>query len=806
MVTLELKTSGRQYQRQFVAAIRGNLIRALTELITNSDDSYRRLGETGRKELGLIQVFYDRNHRHVAVVDWAEGMDAGDMQAMYPSYGGATSGLYDDLNVRGYFGKGLKDVMFSMLKGLVQSIKNDQLFIARFYWEEDRPVIEISDTPRKVTKAIRHKLGIPHGNGTRISFEIPKDISLPRHASLLKHLSNFYMLRLINSSADRKVVLHTHQGKSKTYENVIQYRFPAGERVLKDSFTVEYGQPYRVDLELYRAETPLTQSGEGREGGILIYDPAVAVFDLTLFGYDREELASRLFGTLALHDFAKLLKANEKVLTDTRDGLDRHHPFTQALAEQVEARLRPLIEWERHQQLHHTPDHITHSQRNRLGHSLDQINSLLGDLSGLRLAAGEINLPGLEMPPDGGLEFSPSRLTLTSGRKTAVRLRVDTSLIPPGSRVELRVAAGHISYEPKSFEVLSQPGQLVMTQRVILYSSRAGEQATLEACHRNLCGKLPVKVVAGGLLLPDDEMTFAPDVMHLADNARRYAKLYLREHLTQAGEEISLKVDNPQVELGVKSIRLNPADFHDGLAEIRVPVKGTGIGEKAKVTATLNSHSASLAVEVVSRMERRERGSRIVTGYRFDRTTPSRVRASYDEETGLIWIYLRNPIVERYFSDLPLNVALETPHCQILLAEIIMEQIAWVARRKMIETGAAMYLGENHTEEDLAAVQRFMAEYGNRIHSWIADDRRIERVVESVTHDIQVHEGVLDGEEPGKESGRAASRNGHSREHDSPGFRTNTRSFPGEDVRQVWLARVLKGIRIFVKSFFTQGE
>ena len=767
MVTLGLKTSGRQFRRQFLTAIRGNLVRALTELITNSDDSYRRLGRSTRPGFGRILIDYDRPRRRISVVDWAEGMDAKDMQRMYPNYGAATSGLYEDQSVRGYFGKGLKDVLFSMQDGVIQSIKAGRMYTAHFLWNESLPYIQIEENPKIVTPELRNRLDIPEGNGTRVSFSLPEGMNLPRHDSLLKSLSNFSMLRLINSNSRREVILHSRQGKAKIYENQVHYRFPNGPVALKDSFDIPYElgerHSFRVDMKVARAKTPLTQSGNDREGGLLIYDEYGAVLDLTLFQYDREEHAARLFGWVEVHGFHYLLKADENVLTDTRDGLDLHHPFIQALAGEVQDRLRPLVERERHIRLHSAPGQLSGKQRKRLGVSIDQINNLLEDLSGLHLELGNASRLELEIPPEGGLQFKPKRVRLPRQAKTLVRLHLDTSLIPPGSQVKLNSQNGKIRYSPKEFEVLAAPGRLVVTQDVIIWGSQVGASDVLEARWGGFEARLQARVTPGQSPEPEGGLAFIPDVLRLSNNARRKGRLYLGPTIAQAGDTVRFSVDNPRIEIDKGQVTLREEDFSEGVAVVTLRVKGAGIGEQGVITADVGRRRAQLSLKVVSKQEKPRRGKRLITGYRFDQVTPSRLRASYDPETGLIWIYLRNPIVQRYFGDLPLAVALNTPHCQILLAEIILEQVAWISRRQMIRSGAAMYVSEHHAEEDLEAVRRFISEYGDKIHSWIADDRLIAQAVENLGYDIALHkeepfQPVLEKEAPVENRPTAQSR------------------------------------------------
>ena len=773
MLRLELQTAGRQFRRQFGAAIRQNLIRALTELITNSDDSYSRMAPDHQPEKGRIDITYDRRNRLIAVTDWAEGMDSQDMERMYPQYGASTSGLLDNQAVRGYFGKGLKDVLFSMEDGKVESIKNGKYYKASFIWTDDRedshsddgtgfqkngslygqPTILIDELAEEATPALRRKLGIPSGNGTRVSFKIPESISLPRHESMLRNLSNYSLLRLINANPRRRILLRTHNANNRRVENQIQYRFPNGELILEDQFEIQVraqadnpspdgsGQVFGIKMKVYRADSPLTQSGDDREGGLLIYDEYGTVLDLTLFDYDRDEFAAHLYGMLEVQGFRDLLKAEEDVLTDTRDGLVPRHPFSQTLANEIETRLRPFVERERHLQLLNTPRILPEGQRKRLVESVNHINMLLSNLSGFDITAVDVGDESLQIPPEGGIGFSPQTLRLQQNSQGIVRLKIDTSIIPPGSLVQLNVSNPKVSVSPEAFEVVAIPGQLVSIEQIIVYSRRAGIKATIEATAGSLQDQMTVQIVAGDYPTPPNGMNFLPGVLRLGDNSRRSASLYVHKSVASPGDVIELKVDEQNgsnLEMNVNKVVLQSDDFRKSVARIKVPVKGTGIGGRGTVVARVNGNQAALEVNVVSKQNLNRSSPLVITGYRFDQTTPSNARASYDDETGIIWIYLKNPIVERYFGNLPLPVALNTPHCQILLAEIVLEQVAWVARRKMIEAGTAMYIGNNHTEEDLAAVRKFMNEYGDKIHSWITDDQVIAQVIEVMTERLRV--------------------------------------------------------------------
>ena len=90
-----IEVDDRHTVRRMRAAMQGDPIRALVELITNSDDSYIRLEDEGEEKEGIIDVFYNRekNKINFAVRDYAEGMTGAEVRRSFKKYGTATSGL-----------------------------------------------------------------------------------------------------------------------------------------------------------------------------------------------------------------------------------------------------------------------------------------------------------------------------------------------------------------------------------------------------------------------------------------------------------------------------------------------------------------------------------------------------------------------------------------------------------------------------------------------------------------------------------------------------------------------------------------
>ena len=99
----KLQYADRVALQQADQAIRKDVLRALVEIITNSNDSYSRLEHAGERVSGEIFIEIQRKHENslIRVRDYAEGMNDARMDKVVGTYGEATSGLKEDKHVRG---------------------------------------------------------------------------------------------------------------------------------------------------------------------------------------------------------------------------------------------------------------------------------------------------------------------------------------------------------------------------------------------------------------------------------------------------------------------------------------------------------------------------------------------------------------------------------------------------------------------------------------------------------------------------------------------------------------------------------
>src|SRR5262249_29434212 len=95
--------------------------------------------------------------RECQIIDRAEGMSAEDMRHKFAEYGAEKSGASAGHAVRGLFGQGICDVVYSHQPAEVRSIKDDRAAICEFSWRKGPhavPELEVKDLGR-ATRAVR---------------------------------------------------------------------------------------------------------------------------------------------------------------------------------------------------------------------------------------------------------------------------------------------------------------------------------------------------------------------------------------------------------------------------------------------------------------------------------------------------------------------------------------------------------------------------------------------------------------------------------------------------------------------------
>ena len=415
-------------------------IYALVELITNSDDSYARMEKDGSNPSGLIHVEFVRKYHGstLKVIDQAEGFDRDQMNKKVGRYGGKSSDR-EETTSRGYFMRGLKEAMVGVGYGRVRSIR-DGLF---YECDVDEDAYYDSKDPQQVTAKMKGELGVAE-TGTEILLKVTRDeIISPQFETLKEQLKKYFSLRKILQDQSRIVELveRFEKGGKKREPVRITYKEPTGTKLFKDKIYINYeGKRIEAGLEIKRADLPLAgkdEAGPYRDNGLLISD-GKAIHDITLFKYDNNPDAERLFGELECRYIYELMDRKEQVVSAKRDQLNNRHPFTIALKEATEKALEPIIKEEKSRREKETKEVETRETKERFKKLLSELSDIVKTELGKEGLTGIDNEPEDPEVPENGFAFIPPVTTVLSGKIKTLTLRaLVPSVIPSSAEVTI---------------------------------------------------------------------------------------------------------------------------------------------------------------------------------------------------------------------------------------------------------------------------------------------------------------------------------------------------------------------------------
>jgi hypothetical protein len=427
-----INVTSRGLRTEFEQSITGDIVRALVEIVTNADDSYKRAGKDGPIyiEFGKLR----KNIYPVSVTDNAEGMSEKNMSRA-ADVGVETSGFASKKTIRGLLGRGLKQAAFGIGVGVaIEAIKGGVLSAARLYLgghdcmfatgsefselgDEDQP-------PHKPTAEERERLRIP-GEGTRITLHVSKDLwTVNKHQdTILERLQTHYALRSILKNSSKRPI-HVIDRDGSTY-GPLTYKNPKTDPdkpVLSTTLDIDGFPAASPHLRIYRSAIELGPVEEYSESGVIVYANDVPLVQ-TFFGRESHPLAGRFYGRLKCDYIADLLKKENaagaiKLISLQRQGFTPNHPFTKALTKAAQPQIDKLLQQESEREKKQDSEKADKSLQKALDSLVPELNKLLSSLlNPIPDSIGPIKPPPIDPSPPvpyyqplQDLEFFPEEI------------------------------------------------------------------------------------------------------------------------------------------------------------------------------------------------------------------------------------------------------------------------------------------------------------------------------------------------------------------------------------------------------------
>lgn len=732
-----LEFATRQIRRTFERAIGKSIAKILTELITNADDSYRRLADATKRDGGSsvledrepISIVFERSKKRFSVIDHAEGLTDKEMEERFVTYGKESLDRSKGYRTRSLFGKGLRDVLFTQKHGQVKSIKNGFFYNCRFKWRDagghERPVVDIK-SPSRVTPELRKALRIPN-NGTLVEFVLQDKVHNPQPEKLVDTLNLFYMLRMINSSPHRELVLHVvgRDGKVQL-ERQISYQFPMIEVKdrFQDTIKTDLGTEIRIEGEVGVAEHEMKQGEVGsaeREGGLLVLDEDDAVLDLHLFGFDEDPAARRVCGTLKLVGAGEYIRTKlnqadpEEVLTETREGFDKQHRFYRQLREKLYPRLEPIVAKLR--ELGPTPKvNLSDKTRERHQQALEILNRLASEMLG-KTARVPVIPAHKRTPPAQGIAFANAHISVQTGIATPAALLINTNVVAPEDVIDIVSDSADITVEPQAITLGDDQGESGVAVKMVRIRSDKGDvSGKITARWKGVKAILDVTTTMREVLTPINGLEFERDEYNVRLNAKRHLRVFVDTEKVRLGSQILVIAEDEALKVTDSRVILEAVHLvTPKIAEVGIQVSGVEVRKDVVVTAAHGEHVAGTRVSVVER-EKAERGKYgLFKEVRFQ-PLERKVQTQWLPE-GYILINTKDPVNARYFGDDPGKAVEEKTHCQVRLADLILNECLQIMVAQALDSGRLDRRFPNNPEIDVRNyVDEKKFEIGTEIH------------------------------------------------------------------------------------------
>lgn len=687
-----IATAGRKIKRDINKTLGNDLKKYLTELLTNSDDSYTRLEKKGlanETDVKPIEINISERTGIISVVDNAEGMNLEELKEKFLVYGADTSAGQDATTVRGMFGQGATDVLMSAAAdnkdAIIISIKDGICTECHFHLDpaDDQKKIRFPDQPITIDEA-RKQYRIP-GNGTAVVFGLPSSVRMDsKH--LAERLQDFYMLRFLFSKPNRHVTLrNTDTNKEETicYDGSYYDSLPVLEEA---EFTIEYkGDKIKGNIELRQ-----NKEKQNLDKGIFVCDDKMVAYDEQFFERKSHSGMEQIEGKIVLYGLYDLVRAYlnadqpEEIIKDDRDGFNTKHDFYHLLKVEVAKYIIRATGKVEESKRNNTP---RLKDDKKFAQALKMINQFLKEeLEEIAPVPGDDTL---KVPPAEGIRFIRSKIKISKGKQYSIKMLINTTLLPGGSIIDIdvdqpdklklnktRLMVPYDVAENPTLLDLAISGKETTSQTVAITAESGAYQTALFVDVIDI----PIHYPKYGLEFFPRRLSKKPEIGskgHLYVDARKYP---LGTQVNLKSESIFLSVTTEQVILSSEHM------VSEDIAVIDVIVQGGEDSDKGIIAAKAISYTTRLEVIVSEKEEPDFNKGGMISDIECKSTQPF-VQTYYDADKGLIVINDKNQIninmLEEYFK----TGEIESVTVRNFIADLASTECAKLMMRKKIEGG-----------------------------------------------------------------------------------------------------------------------
>jgi hypothetical protein len=660
-----VKDAHRKRERDLKDSLKRDLVAYISEILTNADDSYRRLENANlisKDEVKkiVIEIKEDRRKKGefvVSITDQAEGMSEDELRSKFKDYGADKA--EGQLHTRGLFGQGAADVLFNASSeqrtAIIESFKDGKLTKAKFNYDkndQDLKKVEFEPVERKGSQLnnIRQSLGIKD-NGTKVTFGIPSRVKF-NPKSIVNEIEAYPFFKFLLNNPFRKVILKLEHETVEHHLSSANYQLE-DKPLFKKDFSISYkNYTLQCKLTLWKIDKKVIKND------ILIIDDHQVIYDDHFFGFDTNPKAKSLGGFLEIKDFYKVLR-NElnaedpiAIITDNRKGFDTSQEFYQLLKAEVIKIINPKLD-----EFGDEIDEVDISSNKKISEMIKRLNSYF-----VKNMPEEIPYSGKEkgiLPPEKGLAFVRDEMSLTVSKKYMIILLINAKMVSDQTPIKLiseNLNIISLSQESISFkkEEANMYG-LVIKRFLIEAKAFSNEPVRITANSGILYCHALIKPIEYEIHYPDQGLEFYPHRIKHKPDRNHMGYLYVDVKQFEPGKTIFIEAEEPFVYLEVKQITLKDTDFDsNGIAMFKIQFTGGELGDRYSIYASIDDTKTSLRVEIKEPSKKDTEGTLgLISSIKFHSDYDNKhEQAKFSKTDKVLMINRVNPINKAMWSNI----------------------------------------------------------------------------------------------------------------------------------------------------------
>ncbi len=491
---LDFKIADRLITTDAYDTIRGDLVRAAIELITNSDDSYKRLENKNAPISGIIDIEYERRTKTGTAIlsfrDFAEGMAEEELETKVRTYASSTSGFenkHKGRSVRGLWGRGLIQALLGLGFGSIHTIKDGKYNRVDIYVKNKKPKLFKHD-PRPANRKFRTELGISKKNGTLVVAECSNIRTITQYEILREKLQTHFEIRHIIADKSRQINFKAIRGKKVLNKRILEFNYPKSIIVINEKIPVKDYPDVKINLKLNKCNEELTTISEEKESalsGIIFYTQGLAV-DNTAFDYSADEAFSYFYVTCDCPYIRELALNNEPVFSTNRTAPHWGHPFMKALKETVLSKIKPFIEAKRKEIQRSRRSQLDKNQKSKIDESVKKLNELFKTLLGENEVDGPVVTIDKNKPnPNGGFGFLSDYFSIISNKTNSISLYAKTNIAKENDVVNFSIEKNKLNVVSKDVAFDETKWDDLVVAKVRVEGGQVGSDNVLSANYEN---------------------------------------------------------------------------------------------------------------------------------------------------------------------------------------------------------------------------------------------------------------------------------------------------------------------------------